>query len=72
MLEIGFGNGKLLPDLISVAPDILYDGIDRSELMVAQAACFNQPLVQAGRAKFRHALSAPSRLIARCSTERLP
>src|SRR5712691_994190 len=48
VLEIGFGNGKLLPDLMNLAPDLTYDGIDISDLMVAEATAFNRALVEAG------------------------
>jgi ubiquinone/menaquinone biosynthesis C-methylase UbiE len=57
VLEIGFGNRKLLSDLMCLAPDITYDGIDISELMVTQATAFNQALVTAGLATFHHASS---------------
>ena len=57
VLEIGFGNGKLLSDLMCLAPDITYDGIDISELMVSEATAFNQALVTAGLATFHHASS---------------
>ena len=58
ILEIGFGNGKLLSDLMNLAPNITYDGIDISELMVAGATAFNRALVAAGRATFHRASSA--------------
>jgi SAM-dependent methyltransferase len=58
VLEVGFGNGKLLSDLMSVTSDITYDGIDISELMVAEATAFNRALVAAGRAAFHRASSA--------------
>lgn len=57
ILEIGFGNGKLLSDLMNLAPDLSYDGIDISDLMVAEATAFNRALVAAGRAAFRRASS---------------
>jgi tRNA G46 methylase TrmB len=50
ILEIGFGNGKLLSDLMNLAPNITYDGIGISELMVAKAMAFNRALVAAVRA----------------------
>ena len=58
ILEIGFGNGKLLSDLMNLAPNITYDGIDISELMVAEATAFNRALVAAGRATFHRTSSA--------------
>jgi ubiquinone/menaquinone biosynthesis C-methylase UbiE len=57
ILEIGFGNGKLLSDLMNLAPDLSYDGIDVSDLMVAEATAFNRALVAAGRAAFQRASS---------------
>jgi ubiquinone/menaquinone biosynthesis C-methylase UbiE len=53
VLEIGFGNGRLLPLLIQQADALSYAGIDISETMVAEAARFNRALVDAGRARFR-------------------
>jgi ubiquinone/menaquinone biosynthesis C-methylase UbiE len=57
ILEIGFGNGKLLSDLMNLVPDLTYDGIDISDLMVAEAAAFNREHVAAGRAAFHRASS---------------
>jgi ubiquinone/menaquinone biosynthesis C-methylase UbiE len=57
ILEIGFGNGKLLSDLINLAPDLTYDGIDISDLMVAEAIAFNRASVATGRAAFHRASS---------------
>src|SRR5882724_9213672 len=53
ILEIGFGNGKLVPTLLALATDLTYTGIDISETMVAEAEAFNRALVDAGRASFR-------------------
>jgi SAM-dependent methyltransferase len=53
VLEIGFGNGRLLPALLALADDVTYVGLDRSETMVADAAAFNAELVAEGRASFR-------------------
>src|SRR5262249_15112723 len=53
LLEIGFGNGKLVPELIALAPGLTYAGIDISETMVSAAEAFNRDLIQAGRAIFR-------------------
>lgn len=57
IIEIGFGNGKLLPDLMNLAPELTYEGIDISDLMVAEARAFNWELVAAGRAAFHRASS---------------
>ncbi|HKF73258.1 MAG TPA: methyltransferase domain-containing protein [Stellaceae bacterium] len=40
VLEVGFGNGKLIPALLALAPDLAYTGIDISELMLAEAIGF--------------------------------
>jgi ubiquinone/menaquinone biosynthesis C-methylase UbiE len=53
VLEIGFGNGKLLPALLSCADDLSYVGVDIAETMVTEAIAFNAELVAAGRAAFR-------------------
>jgi ubiquinone/menaquinone biosynthesis C-methylase UbiE len=54
ILEIGFGNGRLLPALLAAADDLTYVGLDRAETMVTEAAAFNAELVAEGRASFRH------------------
>jgi len=56
-LEIGFGNGQLLPDLLSYAEGLKYVGIDISSTMVDEARHFNAPLVATGQAAF-HLASA--------------
>jgi ubiquinone/menaquinone biosynthesis C-methylase UbiE len=53
LLEVGFGNGKLVPGLIALAPGLTYAGIDISETMVSAAEAFNKGLIEAGRAIFR-------------------
>jgi ubiquinone/menaquinone biosynthesis C-methylase UbiE len=57
VLEIGFGNGRTAPVVISQAPDIRYWGVDISPTMVAEALRFNLALVKAGKASF-HLASA--------------
>lgn len=57
LLEIGFGNGKLLPPLMQLAEDLTYVGFDISATMVAEAVSRNEALVTAGRAAF-HVASA--------------
>ena len=34
VLEIGFGNGKLIGDLLGMAPDLTYAGVDVSDTML--------------------------------------
>src|SRR5882724_10432113 len=53
VLEIGFGNGRLLPALLAYAHDLTYVGIDIAETMVTEAIAFNAELVAAGIASFR-------------------
>jgi ubiquinone/menaquinone biosynthesis C-methylase UbiE len=53
VLEIGFGNGKLLPALLSCADDLSYAGVDIAETMVGEASAFNADLIAGGRASFR-------------------
>jgi SAM-dependent methyltransferase len=53
VLEIGFGNGRLLPALMALADELTYVGVDRAETMVTEATAYNAELVAAGRASFR-------------------
>jgi ubiquinone/menaquinone biosynthesis C-methylase UbiE len=53
VLEIGFGNGRLLPTLLTYADDLTYVGLDIAETMVTEAIAFNAELVAAGQASFR-------------------
>jgi len=57
VLEIGFGNGRTVPQLMQQADGLTYTGIDIAETMVAEATAFNRALVDAGRARF-HTASA--------------
>jgi ubiquinone/menaquinone biosynthesis C-methylase UbiE len=52
VLEIGFGNGKLLPALLACADGLSYVGIDIADTMVTEAIAFNAEPVAAGRASF--------------------
>ena len=52
VLEIGFGNGRAAPNVISQGADVEYVGIDISPTMVNEANRFNAALVAAGRASF--------------------
>ena len=49
VLEIGFGNGKLIPALLALQPDLAYTGIDISETMLVEATAFNRALVESRR-----------------------
>ena len=57
ILEIGFGNGKLIPKVLALAADLFYAGIDISETMVEEATSFNRALIEAGRLVIRRASS---------------
>jgi ubiquinone/menaquinone biosynthesis C-methylase UbiE len=52
VLEIGFGNGRLAPEVVGQAENIRYAGLDISPTMVAEARRFNAALVDADRARF--------------------
>jgi len=52
VLEIGFGNGRMTPEVIGQAENIRYAGLDISPTMVAEAERLNAALVAAGRASF--------------------
>ena len=57
VLEIGFGNGHLLPDLLRQSDDLKYMGIDISQTMVDEARQFKAAQVASGQAAF-HLASA--------------
>ena len=52
VLEIGFGNGRAVPDALALAKDGRYAGIDISPTMVDEAKRFNARFVTLGRAEF--------------------
>jgi ubiquinone/menaquinone biosynthesis C-methylase UbiE len=52
VLEIGFGNGRMVGDVITQAAGIRYAGIDISLTMVEEARRFNAAQVAAGRVRF--------------------
>jgi ubiquinone/menaquinone biosynthesis C-methylase UbiE len=53
VLEIGFGNGRLLSALMALADGLTYVGLDRAKTMVTEATAHNAELVAAARASFR-------------------
>lgn len=53
VLEIGFGNGRTVADVITQAADVHYTGIDSSPTMVAEASRVNAALVAAGKVTFQ-------------------
>jgi SAM-dependent methyltransferase len=52
VLEIGFGKGRAVPDVIAQAAGVHYAGLDISPTMVEEPTRFNTTLVAAGRASF--------------------
>ncbi|HXV23200.1 MAG TPA: class I SAM-dependent methyltransferase [Alphaproteobacteria bacterium] len=52
VLEIGFGNGKLIGELLAIEPDLRYVGVEISDTMMAVAREHNQAQVQQGRVGF--------------------
>ncbi len=69
VLEIGFANGHLLPDLLGHAPNMRYVGIDISPTMVEEARRFNAGLAASGQAAF-HLASAERMPLASASIDR--
>jgi SAM-dependent methyltransferase len=58
ILEIGFGNGREIPNVLSLARDVSYFGIDISETMVSEATGFNSEAVSQGRVTLKQGTSA--------------
>ncbi|MEM8486457.1 MAG: class I SAM-dependent methyltransferase [Bacteroidota bacterium] len=55
VLEIGMGNGYFVKDLMYLADDLRYAGIDYSQTMVDAALEINKDLIDKGKASFVHA-----------------
>lgn len=55
VLEIGFGNGKLMPLLLDKAPDLFIAGIDYSETMVAEGISHLRQYIDAGSMELKTA-----------------
>lgn len=53
ILEVGFGNGKLIPEVLAKANHIQYHGLDFSETMVAEAQSFNKNEIASGEVDIR-------------------
>jgi SAM-dependent methyltransferase len=58
ILEIGFGNGHLIPPLLSLANRTKYAGLDISETMVEEASSFNATLIVESRVEIKRGSSA--------------
>jgi SAM-dependent methyltransferase len=52
LLEIGFGNGKLISTLLETAPGLTFSGVEVSATMVREAERVNRALEHEGRVKF--------------------
>lgn len=46
LLEIGYGNGKFIPEYFKICPDIKVFGVDFSETMFSQATDINKELIE--------------------------
>ena len=55
VLEIGMGNGFFVKDLLNLAEDLHYSGIDYSRTMVKAAIEINKDLIEKGNVSFAHA-----------------
>ncbi|WP_406683524.1 class I SAM-dependent methyltransferase [Seonamhaeicola sp. MEBiC1930] len=53
ILEIGMGNGFFIPDLLAMAKNLSYTGIDFSATMVKEANRINEDLVNSGTVQFK-------------------
>jgi SAM-dependent methyltransferase len=58
IFEVGFGNGQLIPELLALADDLTYTGIDISETMVTEAETFNAERIKLGTVEVRIASSS--------------
>ena len=52
ILEIGFGNGDHVPEILEAARGLQYAGLDISETMLHEATARNAQLIDSGTAKF--------------------
>ena len=55
VLEIGMGNGYFIKDLLNMAADLHYTGIDYSRTMVDAAIELNKDLIDRGQVRIEHA-----------------
>lgn len=55
VLEIGMGNGFFVKDLLAMARDVKYTGVDFSETMVREAKRINDPFLNSGKVSFEQA-----------------
>ena len=55
VMEIGFGNGAHISELLTLATDILYKGVDISDTMITEATARNKRAVETGAVSFINA-----------------
>ncbi len=55
ILEIGMGNGFFVKDLLKMADDLTYIGIDFSPIMVDEANFINKAFIKSGQVRFEQA-----------------
>jgi SAM-dependent methyltransferase len=53
ILEVGFGNGKLIPAQLALEPELAYVGIDVSETMLAEAVSYNRAPIESRQIELR-------------------
>tara|TARA_R110002049_G_scaffold308754_1_gene513919 strand:+ start:62218 stop:62904 length:687 start_codon:yes stop_codon:yes gene_type:complete len=52
ILEIGMGNGFFIKDLLAMADNLDYTGVDFSKTMVEEASALNKKLIGTGKVRF--------------------
>ncbi len=55
ILEIGMGNGFFVKDLLEMADDLNYVGVDFSPIMVDEANFINKEFIKSGKVRFEQA-----------------
>ena len=55
VLEIGMGNGFFIKDLLGMAKDMTYVGLDFSETMIQEATLLNKDFIEKGIVSFKQA-----------------
>jgi SAM-dependent methyltransferase len=58
IIEIGFGNGREIPRVLSLSADVSYFGLDISDTMVTEATEFNADAMRQGRVSLARGTSA--------------
>ncbi|RZK44254.1 MAG: class I SAM-dependent methyltransferase [Pedobacter sp.] len=52
VLELGHGNGSHINEIVGSSNQVVYQGLEISDLMMQQASTFNEVFVREGKAKF--------------------